>query len=77
MIRRLFRRCATAPGTVLAPEDQVVVRPLPDQQPDADPIALLTHPDTETALTGTLHGAWMTPHTHAGRDLPPGIDLSV
>ncbi|MBT1183920.1 hypothetical protein HET69_07795 [Streptomyces sp. CJ_13] len=25
MIRRLFRRCATAPGTVLAPEDQVVV----------------------------------------------------
>ncbi|MEU9031480.1 hypothetical protein AB0D46_28985 [Streptomyces sp. NPDC048383] len=25
MIRRLFRRCATAPGTVLAPEDQAVV----------------------------------------------------
>ncbi|MFG2716407.1 hypothetical protein ACGFX2_38690 [Streptomyces goshikiensis] len=25
MIRRLFRRCATVPGTVLAPEDQTVV----------------------------------------------------
>ncbi|MFD5412478.1 hypothetical protein [Streptomyces nojiriensis] len=65
-------------------------RPLPEQQPDADPLALvLIHPDTETALTGTLHcartrihGAWTTAyrlltHTHAGRNLPPGIDLSA
>ncbi|MGW7347984.1 hypothetical protein [Streptomyces sp. NPDC054854] len=64
-------------------------RPLPEQQPDAEPVALvLIHPDTETALTGTLpsarsriHGAWTTPYrflTHAfvGRDLPPDTDLS-
>ncbi|MFG3042884.1 hypothetical protein ACGFYZ_38895 [Streptomyces sp. NPDC048330] len=65
-------------------------RPLPEQQPDADPVDLvLIHPDTETALTGTLHcartrihGAWTEPyrlltHALAGRDLPPGIDLST
>ncbi|MET9197071.1 hypothetical protein ABZX60_27690 [Streptomyces olivaceus] len=50
--------------------------PLPEQQPDTDPRALvLIHPDTETALTGTLHcararihGAWTEPYrlrTHA------------
>jgi hypothetical protein len=65
-------------------------RPLPEQHPDADPVALvLIHPDTETALTGTLHcararirGAWTEPyrlltHTLAGLDLPPDIDLST
>ncbi|WP_331722598.1 hypothetical protein [Streptomyces sp. NBC_00122] len=65
-------------------------RPLPEQQPDADPLALvLIHPDTGTALTGALHcartrihGAWTTAdrlltHTLAGRDLPTGIDLSA
>ncbi|MGW8985115.1 hypothetical protein ACWGQ9_20915 [Streptomyces parvus] len=58
-------------------------RSLPEQQIDADPLALiLIHPDTETTLTGTLHcakarihGAWTNPyrlltHTLAGRDLP-------
>lgn len=65
-------------------------RPIPEQQPDADPVALaLIHPDTETALTGTLHcarsrihGAWIAPyrlltHALAGRDLPLEIDLSI
>ncbi|MFJ1601552.1 hypothetical protein [Streptomyces sp. NPDC088261] len=65
-------------------------RPLPEQQPDADPVALaLIHPDTGTALTATLHcaqsrihGAWTTPyrlltHALAGRDLPADIDLST
>ncbi|WP_141747216.1 hypothetical protein [Streptomyces agglomeratus] len=65
-------------------------RPLPEQRPDADPVALvLIHPDTETALTGTLHcartrihGAWTEPyrlltHALAGRDLPHDIDLST
>lgn len=65
-------------------------RPLPVQQPDGDPVALvLIHPDTETALTGTLHcarsrihGAWTDPyrlltHAFAGRDLPPDIDLTT
>ncbi len=65
-------------------------RPLPEQPADADPVALvLIHPDTETALTGTLHcaqarihGAWTDPyrlltHAFAGRDLPAGIDLSA
>lgn len=33
-------------------------RPADSQPPDADPVALvLIHPDTETALTGTLHCA--------------------
>ncbi|MGV9942449.1 hypothetical protein [Streptomyces sp. NPDC003401] len=33
-------------------------RPAEEQQPDADPVALvLIHPDTETALTSTLHCA--------------------
>ncbi|MFJ2170348.1 hypothetical protein [Streptomyces griseofuscus] len=33
-------------------------RPPPEQQPDADRVALvLIHPGTETALTGTLHCA--------------------
>ncbi|MFD4578103.1 hypothetical protein ACFWNK_38070 [Streptomyces sp. NPDC058417] len=65
-------------------------RPADSQQPDADPIALvLTHPDTETALTATLHCArtrircaWTEPYrlltrTLAGRDFPPDIDLST
>ncbi|WP_406011675.1 hypothetical protein OG440_41560 (plasmid) [Streptomyces sp. NBC_00637] len=65
-------------------------RPLPDQQPETDPLALvLIHPDTETALTSTLHcartrihGAWTDPyrlltHAFAGRVLPVGIDLSA
>ncbi|MGW7440325.1 hypothetical protein [Streptomyces sp. NPDC054849] len=65
-------------------------RPLPKQQPDADPIALVViHLGTETALTSTLHcarsrihGAWTTPyrlltHALAGRDLPPDIDLGA
>ena len=65
-------------------------RPLPQQQPDADPVALiLIHPDTETAPTSTLHcartrihGAWAEPyrlltHAFAGRDLAPDIDLST
>ncbi|WP_329156402.1 hypothetical protein OIU91_43050 (plasmid) [Streptomyces sp. NBC_01456] len=65
-------------------------RPLPEQPADADPVALvLIHPDTETALTGTLHcaqarihGVWTDPyrlltHAFAGRDLPAGIDLSA
>ncbi|MEU2346333.1 hypothetical protein ABZ745_31685 [Streptomyces sp. NPDC013082] len=59
-------------------------RPLPGQQPDADPVALvLIHPGTEAALTGTLpcarsliHGAWTDPyrlltHTLAGRTINP------
>ncbi|MGW1937892.1 hypothetical protein [Streptomyces goshikiensis] len=65
-------------------------RPLPEQQPDTDPLApVLIHPDTQTALTGTLHCAQARIHgertspyrllTHAlaGRDLPPGTDLST
>lgn len=65
-------------------------RPAEGQQPDADPMALvLIHPDTETALTGTLHcararihGTWTGPyrlltHALAGRDLPLDIDLST
>ncbi|MER8233145.1 hypothetical protein [Streptomyces sp. NPDC094049] len=65
-------------------------RPLPGQQPDADPVALvLIHPDTETTLTGTLrcararvHGAWTGPyrlltHALAGRELRVDIDLST
>ncbi|MGW6360817.1 hypothetical protein ACWFR5_38030 [Streptomyces sp. NPDC055092] len=65
-------------------------RPLPEQQPDADLVALvLIHPDTEAALTGTLHcvrtrihGAWtesyrLLTHALAGRDLPTDIDLSA
>ncbi|MFE7675836.1 hypothetical protein ACFU5N_26975 [Streptomyces albidoflavus] len=65
-------------------------RPFPEQQPDTDPLALvLIHPDTETALTGTLHcararihGAWTDPyrlltHALAGRDLSPDTDLST
>ncbi|MGW6884943.1 hypothetical protein ACWGEU_32420 [Streptomyces goshikiensis] len=65
-------------------------RPPPDQQPDTDPVALvLIHPDTQTALTGTLHcaqarihGEWTSPYrlltqALAGRDLPPGTDLST
>lgn len=65
-------------------------RPLPEQQPEADPVALvLIHPDTETDLTGTLHcvstrihGVWTAPyrlltHAFAGRDLPTDIDLST
>lgn len=65
-------------------------RPLPKQQPDADPVALvLIHPDTETALTSTvlcartrIYGAWtdsyrLLTHALAGRDLPPDIDLST
>ncbi|MBP5904633.1 hypothetical protein [Streptomyces scabiei] len=65
-------------------------RPAKGQQPDADPVALvLIHPDTETALTSTLHcaririhGAWTEPyrlltHALAGRDLPRDIDLST
>ncbi|MEU8842692.1 hypothetical protein AB0D97_26755 [Streptomyces roseus] len=60
-------------------------RPLPEQQPDADPVALvLIH--TETILTSTLHcarprihGAWTTSyrlltHALAELDLPP-LDL--
>ncbi|WP_055606669.1 hypothetical protein [Streptomyces prasinus] len=65
-------------------------RPTKGQQPDADPVALvLIHPDTETALTGTLHcaktrihGAWTEPyrlltHALAGRDLSPDVDLGT
>ncbi|MFC8658210.1 hypothetical protein ACFUCT_23865 [Streptomyces parvus] len=65
-------------------------RPLPEQPADADPVArVLIHPDTETALTGTLHcaharihGAWTDPyrlltHALAGRNLPACIDLST
>ncbi|MCX0241863.1 hypothetical protein [Streptomyces drozdowiczii] len=65
-------------------------RLLPGQQPDTDPLALvLIHPDTETALTGTLHcaqnrihGAWTGPyrlftHALAERDLPAAVDLST
>ncbi|OEJ49550.1 hypothetical protein BGK72_00690 [Streptomyces agglomeratus] len=65
-------------------------RPLPEQRPDADPVAPGPHPPrTETALTGTLHcartrthGAWTEPyrpftHALAGRDLPHDIDLST
>lgn len=65
-------------------------RPLPEQQPDTDPLALvLIHPDTEAALTGTLHcaqaricGAWTGPyrlltHALAGRDLPVDVNLNT
>lgn len=65
-------------------------RPTEGQQPGSDPVALvLIHPDTQTALTGTLHcartrihGAWTTSyrlltHALAGRNLPPDIDLST
>lgn len=64
-------------------------RPLPEQQPDADPVVLvLIHPDTEATLTSTLHcartrihGAWTEPYrlltqALAGHDLPSGINLS-
>lgn len=54
-------------------------RPLPGQQPDADPVALvLIHPDTETAVTGTLHcartrihGAVPTAYPRLRRVRPP------
>ncbi|MFF5315547.1 hypothetical protein [Streptomyces massasporeus] len=65
-------------------------RPIPEQQPDADPVALvLIHPDTETALTGTLHcarsriyGAWIDPyrlltHALAGRTIDPDLTLEA
>ncbi|MFE2462960.1 hypothetical protein [Streptomyces sp. NPDC059402] len=65
-------------------------RPTEGQPPDADPVALiLIHPDTETALTGTLqcarswiHGAWIGPyrlptHTLAGRTINPEINLEA
>ncbi|HWU11926.1 MAG TPA: hypothetical protein VN520_37200 [Streptomyces sp.] len=65
-------------------------RPLPTQQPDTGPLALvLIHPDTETTLTRTLHcartrihGAWADPYrlltnALAGREVPPDIDLST
>ncbi|WNI27338.1 hypothetical protein [Streptomyces sp. ITFR-16] len=65
-------------------------RPLPDQRPDADPIALaLIHPDTEATFTGTLpcarsliHGAWTDPyrlltHALAGRTIDPALTLEA
>ncbi|MFB6775351.1 hypothetical protein [Streptomyces sp. NPDC056337] len=65
-------------------------RPLAEQQPVTDPLALvLIYPNTETARTGTLHcararipSAWTEPyrlltHALAGRDLPPDIDLTT
>ncbi|MFD4528431.1 hypothetical protein ACFWP7_31835 [Streptomyces sp. NPDC058470] len=65
-------------------------RPLPEQHPDADPVALvLIHPDTETALTGTLHcarsrihGAWIDPyrlltHALAGQTIDPDLTLEA
>jgi hypothetical protein len=65
-------------------------RPVDGQPADADPVALvLIHPDTEDALTSTLHcarsrihGAWtdsyrLLTHALAGRDVPPEIDLSA
>ncbi|MFC8174971.1 hypothetical protein [Streptomyces sp. NPDC057325] len=65
-------------------------RPAEEQRPDADPVVLvLLHPDTEHLLTDPLpcarariHGAWTTPcrlltYTHAGCDLPAGLDLTV
>ncbi|MEV2255871.1 hypothetical protein AB0I94_35840 [Streptomyces sp. NPDC050147] len=65
-------------------------RPAEGQKADADPVTLvLIHPDTETALTGTLHcararihGTWTEPYrlltyALAGRGLPPDIDLST
>ncbi|MEU6680908.1 hypothetical protein [Streptomyces sp. NPDC046925] len=65
-------------------------RPLAGEESGADPLALvLIHPDTQTALTATLHctrarihGAWAEPYrllTHAvtGSHLPVGIDLST
>ncbi|MFL4953286.1 hypothetical protein ACJ6WE_39845 [Streptomyces sp. MMS24-I31] len=65
-------------------------RPIPGQQLDADPVALvLIHPDTETTLTGTLHcarsrihGAWIAPyrlltHALAGRTIDPDLNLEA
>ncbi|MFD3503941.1 hypothetical protein ACFWWC_26400 [Streptomyces sp. NPDC058642] len=65
-------------------------RPTEGQQPDADPVALvLIHPDTETALTGTLHcarsrihGAWIDPyrlltHALAGQTINPDLTLEA
>ncbi|MFS0696717.1 hypothetical protein [Streptomyces nitrosporeus] len=65
-------------------------RPLPEQQSDADHVALvLIYPDSETALISTLrcartrtHGAWATSyrlltHALAERELPPGIEVST
>jgi hypothetical protein len=64
--------------------------PLPEQQPDADPVVLvLLHPDTEAPLTGTLpcprsliHGAWTDPyrlltHTLAGHTIDPDLTLEA
>ncbi|MDQ0408742.1 hypothetical protein J2S50_007374 [Streptomyces sp. DSM 40167] len=76
----------------IAPDGRALERgrPTEGQPPAADPVALvLIHPDTEFALTGTLHcvrsrvhGSWHAPsrlltHAFAGRDLPPAIDLSI
>lgn len=65
-------------------------RPTEEQPADADPVALvLIHPDTETALTGTLHcarsrihGAWIDPyrlltHALAGRTIDPDLTLEA
>ncbi|MFJ3513137.1 hypothetical protein [Streptomyces luteogriseus] len=66
-------------------------RPTEGQHPDADPVALVLthHPDTETALTGTLrcarsriHGAWIDPyrlltHALAGRTIDPDLTLEA
>lgn len=65
-------------------------RPLPEQQPDTDPVALvLIHPDTEAALTSTLHcpqalihGTWtqayrLLTHALAGRTIDPDLTLEA
>ncbi|MBP0932063.1 hypothetical protein J0X20_00115 [Streptomyces sp. KCTC 0041BP] len=62
----------------------------PNSSRTPPPLApVLIHPDTRTALTGTLHCAQarihgertspyrLLTHAFAGRDLPPGTDLST
>jgi hypothetical protein len=63
-------------------------RPFPEQEPDADLVALiLIHPDTEAPLTGTphcpqalIHGTWteayrLLTHAFAGRAIDPDLNL--
>ncbi|MFE6270478.1 hypothetical protein ACFVQ9_17050 [Streptomyces goshikiensis] len=83
MIRRLFRRCATAPGTVLAPEDQIVLdaframlaalrTPEPWTPGSARDIAVRVGPCVERAHTrpGDDHGPDMIAVALAHPDTP-------
>lgn len=59
MIRRLFRRCATAPGTVLAPEDQAVVAahyPISSRTPIPSPCSPTPTPRPPSLAHSTAPG---------------------